>query len=238
MPTYRQLEEESAWRAQFVPPNLKTLAANLEAYFEPGIVNVGVYGDNRHLKGYHRSRRWIQNSRYCSNRFYSVSETAGNRNGGNENWISGLDLVVGRVVASVVTARLNVARQHGRIPYVTQVLLERDPWHVHVSIDRAHADDDHTELYRIITGASEPKGKLVELDIQLPELREGSEGGHVCTAQALLVARGFPTTVDGEFGPDTNEKTLAMQRQYGAEGIDGIWGPETWTIAITGEDKR
>lgn len=71
-----------------------------------------------------------------------------------------------------------------------------------------------------------------------PTIKRGSTGTDVRTAQGLLVARGHPVKVDGVFGPDTDDKTRDMQRRYGAEHVDGLWGPETWTIGLTGEDGR
>lgn len=237
MVSYAELETEEVWRAQLVPPGIKTLADALETFYDPGVTNVGVYGDYRHLKGYHRSRAWILGSRFATNRVYSVSETVGNRGGGNPNWISGLDLVLGYVRSRLAWDHINHAMQHSQISYVRQALLERDPWHLHLSLDRGYADADHSTLFRIITGQPWGRGTHVNVDVELPVLRQGAESRDIVTAQALLGARGHATNVDGEFGPKTHQATLDMQRAYGAEKLDGIWGPETWTIAITGEDR-
>lgn len=237
MPTAAQLAQEAEWRDQFVPPELADLVRNLDAYYDSGTINIGAFGDHRHLKGYHRSRSWIRNSKYCTNRSYSVSETTGNRAGGNDNWISAIDIVVGQARSQVIWARINYARQHGRLSYLREVLLERDPWHVHLSIERQHANDNHSLLFAIITGQDDPREGRVSFNVDMPELRKGAEGADVVTAQALLGARGFETAVDGDFGPHTDEQTRAMQTRYGAEAVDGIWGPETWTIAMTGEDR-
>lgn len=237
MPTKAELEAESCWRAQFVPDNLKVFVGRLEAYYDPHQVNVGAYGDYRHLKGYHRSRRWIKQSRFAASRSYSVTETDGNRTGGDDDAISGVDLIVGQQRSTQIFERVNYAKQHGRLPYLRQVLLERDPWHVHFSIDRGYSNGDFTRLFLIITGQDDPQEGRVSFHIDMPALRQGDEGGNVVTAQALLHARGFPTEIDGEFGPDTDTQTRRMQQQYDAESVDGIWGPETWTIAITGEDR-
>lgn len=237
MPGYERLEKESVWRNQFVPPNLTKLVRQLDAHFDVAATSIGAFGDHRHLKGYHRSRNWILQSLHCTNRGYSVTETAGNRSGGNGNWISGVDIAVGYEWSLSVWERVNKARQRGHIAYVRQALLERDPWHVHLSLDRAHANDNHGVLFGVIIGNGAALEREVKLDLSLPELRHGSESKHVLTAQGLLIARGFETALDGDFGPDTQKKTLAMQQHFGAEAVDGIWGPETWTIAITGEDK-
>lgn len=235
--TYEQLRTEPEWNAQYVPPYLAALGDMLERFFDPGRTNIGIYGDNRHRKGSHRSRRWIRESRYCTNRSYTVTETPGNRNGGNENWICGIDIVVGETRSKAIFHRLNEARQRGILTGIFQVLLERDPWHVHIGLDRAHANNNPQLLYAVITGTLDEGRGLVQFPVEMPELRQGSNGRDVITAQHLLSARGFETDVDGEFGPDTEAKTRAMQQQYGAESVDGLWGKETWTIAITGEDR-
>lgn len=237
MVTYAQLDTEQVWRDQVVPDNLRALVVNLEGFYDPNVTNIGAYGDNRHLRGYHRSRAWILNSRFCTNRTYSVTETAGNRSGGDSNWICGVDIVVGQARSEQIFRRVNEARQRGRVSYVRQVLLERDPWHVHLSLDRLHANDNHSELFAVITGTPYEGGVRVNFNVEMPVLRQGAEGGDVRTAQALLGARGFAVDADGDFGPKTEAATKAMQQRYGAEMVDGIWGQETWTIGITGEDR-
>lgn len=237
MPTEAQLKSEPEWNAQYVPPNLLNFVERLEAYYEPHQINIGSYGDYRHLRGYHRSRRWIRESRYCTDSRYSVVETYGNKNGGANDAISGVDIVVGQAQSRIIWARVHAAKQRGRLPYVLEILLERAPWHVHLGFDRAYSNGDFTELFLIITGQDDPREGLVSLNLEMPTLRNGSEGTHVITAQSLLCARGMPTELDGEFGAHTEAQTRAMQQTFGAEAIDGIWGPETWTIAITGEDR-
>lgn len=237
MPTPEQLKSEVVWRAQFVPENLRAFVARLEAYYDPGAVNIGAYGDYRHLKGYHRSRRWIRESVHCTNHKYSISETSGNRSGGDDDAISGLDIVVGQQRSQEIWTRVNYAREHGKLPYLRECKLERDPWHVHFGIDRGHSNGDFTKLFLIVTGQDDPQEGLVSFNLDMPSLRQGDEGSNVVTAQALLAARGHATDIDGQFGPHTDEQTRALQQQYGAESVDGIWGPETWTIAITAEDR-
>lgn len=237
MPTYDQLRTEEEWRDQYVPANLTVFVQRLEVYYDPGVINIGAYGDNRHLKGYHRSRRWILGSRFATSRSYSVTETVGNRTGGDPNWISGVDIVVGYDRSRQAWDRVNLAKQQGRLPYIREILLERDPWHLHLGIDRASANRDFTELFQIITGQPSEGSGRVSFPVDMPVLRRGMEGQDVVTAQALLTARGFATELDGDFGPHTEEQTKSMQARYGAESVDGIWGQETWTIGITGEDR-
>jgi Putative peptidoglycan binding domain len=237
MLTYAQLRAEQVWRDQIEPPELKRLRVDLEKYFDPSKTNIGTMGDNRHVRGYHRSRNWIVGSRFCRDRSYSTTETEGNRVGGDGDWVSAIDLVIGEARARAVAHRVDIARGRGQIRYVREILLERDPWHVHLSLDRAYANSNHDQLFRVITGVEPVGSAQVDVTVKMPVLKRGSQGGHVHTAQCLLVARGFATANDGDFGPDTYGKTMAMQKRYGAERVDGVWGPETWAIAISGEDR-
>ncbi|MEP9389763.1 N-acetylmuramidase domain-containing protein [Mesorhizobium sp. KR9-304] len=57
-------------------------------------------------------------------------------------------------------------------------------------------------------------------------LAEGSAGDAVRDLQQQLAALGYPLTVDGIFGKDTEEAVRAFQRDHGL-GPDGIVGPKT-----------
>lgn len=236
--TYAELRSEQVYRDMIEPPNLVTLRKNLQQHWPDKGMFFYSFPDNRHLRGYHLSRAWIEKSRFCTDRHYSVTETAGNRGGGDPNWTSAIDLVVGQPLALSIAHKVNVAKQRGDIGYIREVIIERDPWHCHLSLDRAHANDNHDTLFRIITGTYALGENTVDLNVTLPVLKNGSSGGFVLTAQHLLIARGCATAPDGDFGEDTEKQTKAMQSKYGAEKIDGVWGPETWTIGITGEDRR
>ncbi len=72
---------------------------------------------------------------------------------------------------------------------------------------------------------------------------QATADAQVKSAQALINARmgfvpGTSTWVvpDGFFGPKTEAATKTMQHLFQAEMVDGVWGPETWTIGVTGQD--
>lgn len=122
-------------------------------------------------------------------------------------------------------------------------------WHLHISLIRSRANENHADLFAVLSGVgwtppTRPTPTKPPADLEwteamirnLPVLNMGATGMHVRTAQGVLIARGYKVDVDGEFGADTRAKTLAMQKAYGAEDIDGSWGPETWTIGILGKD--
>lgn len=62
----------------------------------------------------------------------------------------------------------------------------------------------------------------------MPVLRRGSFGEVVGELQGLLRARGFPITVDNDFGAATELAVTGFQRMAGLEA-DGIAGQATWT---------
>lgn len=173
MPTYDQLDNEAAWRDEYEPPALKALAAGLRAAF-PGC---GVWGrgDNNHLRGYHRSRRWIQESQFCTDRTYSVSRTVGDRSGGDRNWACALDFGdVPQAELLAVCKRLDAAVRAGRLEKITEWygnlggdervdgydniadrLASADSshlTHLHMSFDRGRANEDHSDVLAVLIG--------------------------------------------------------------------------------------
>lgn len=176
MPSYDQLDNEAAWRDEFTPPALARLSSGLKAHW-PG-AGVWVRGDNEHLRGYHRSRRWIKESDYCTSRTYSVSRTVGDRSGGDSNWCCALDL--GNIAQSELHAackRLDAAVRAGRLEKVTEwygnfgndlrvdgydnisnQMASADSshlYHLHMSFDRGRANEDHSDVLAVLTGASD-----------------------------------------------------------------------------------
>jgi len=58
-------------------------------------------------------------------------------------------------------------------------------------------------------------------------VRQGQSGNLVWLLQAGLYVNGFPTALDGIFGPNTEAQVRAFQRANGL-GVDGIAGPNTF----------
>ena len=172
------VDEEPWWLAETVPPHLHALIVGLRAHFKAGPNDIGAKGDTNHLRGYHRSRAWVKNSPYCTNRTYSVTETPGNRSGGNANWLCAIDVGgMAQVELLAMCQRLDVAVRAGRLEKVTEWygnlggddrvdgynnianrLASSDSSHLshlHLSFDRGRVDEDHTDLLNILTGAED-----------------------------------------------------------------------------------
>lgn len=236
MPSLQELQAEEAWRNERVPTSLSGLRRKLLDRYGWDDNAIGIIGDQHHLAGYHRSREWIRTSAFCADHDYSVTETPGNRSGGNGDNVAGVDIETGEASTKAIYARLRTAKAAGRLPMIRQIILENSPWHVHLSFDRGMLDMDMQPVYDAITHDDNGGIKMVQVHVILPELRQGAEGKDVVTLQALLTARGIPTKLDGVFGPITDANTRQMQTNFGAEDVDGVWGPETWTIGFAGAD--
>ena len=67
----------------------------------------------------------------------------------------------------------------------------------------------------------------------LPVLSTGSGGVLVKTIQGLCGARGYQVAIDGEFGNGTENAVKSVQAAWHLT-VDGIVGPTTWPVLITG----
>lgn len=175
MPSYDQLDNEEEWRDEVAAPALVILANRIKAAI-PG-AGVWIRGDNEHLRGYHRSRRWINNSIYCTDRNYSVTRTLGDRQGGDGDWACAVDISVPQSILIPMCQRLDAACRAGRLEKITEWYGNTggdqrvDGWdnisnraasadsshlsHLHMSFDRGRANEDHTDLFLILIGAED-----------------------------------------------------------------------------------
>ena len=64
-----------------------------------------------------------------------------------------------------------------------------------------------------------------------PLVRQGDRNHPVQTLQELLREAGYPLTVDGSFGPLTDQAVRSFQ-QANHLNVDGIVGPQTWGALI------
>jgi hypothetical protein len=174
MPSYLELAAEPWWRDEYIPPNLKILCERLQAFYGVGWTHIGCKGDNNHLRGAHRSRAWIKKSIYCTDRLYTVSRTSGDRSGGDSNWLAGMDATIPNDKLIAACRRLDEAVRAGLLEKITEWYGNDDGdnrvdgydnianrvassdashlWHLHLTFDRGRANEDHTDVYEILTG--------------------------------------------------------------------------------------
>lgn len=182
MPSYLELAKEPAWGAEFAPPNLNLFYQQLRQFYGLGPAAIGGKGDNRHLSGYHRSRRWIKESIYCTNRTYSVTRTEDR--GGDDNWLAALDATIPAQQLHDACHRLDAAVRAGQLPQVAQWFGTFDGetvvgwsygqpaksddshlFHLHISFYRSLANADETQLYGILTGTSEGDDTMAKIGL-------------------------------------------------------------------------
>jgi hypothetical protein len=72
MPTYAELNQEKAYRDEYMTDAMEWACDEIARGLVIPRVNVGAKGDNKHLNGGHRSQRWILTSKWCTNRRYTV----------------------------------------------------------------------------------------------------------------------------------------------------------------------
>ncbi|MBX6750937.1 MAG: peptidoglycan-binding protein [Micromonosporaceae bacterium] len=232
MPTLAQLQAESWWGRETIPPNLAALRTRLLNHWKLSGSAIGIKGDANHLRGYHRSREWIKNSKYATNRSYSVSETPGNRAGGDSRWIAAMDITLPRDLLIQVCQRLDAAVRAGRLEKITEWYGNKDGdsrvdgydnirnavatsdsshlWHLHMSFDRGRVNDNHDDVFAVLTGTATEGGDDMYC-------KYGDSGFKVWELQAGLAELGFdPGPIDGKYG----DKTAAALVKAGLVGGD------------------
>jgi hypothetical protein len=99
--------------------------------------------------------------------------------------------------------------------------------HVHVSVKPDTLDQTQDWAVRI---AGEPGEVPISTSTPAsthPLLKKGASGEAVRTLQRLLTELGFASSVDGQFGPNTEATVMRFQESRGL-GADGKVGPATW----------
>lgn len=160
MPTYAELAAEQWWGREVVTPELTWLGTELCRRTGRPRDAAGSKGDNRHLRGSHRSQEWIKHSRYCTNRSYTVQSGL---TSAQLRHIAGFDFNPGSAAQMVAQSkRIIAAMRAGQLDEVLEFYGTVDGktvtgwnnrenryatsdsshlWHWHISIDRRRCAD-------------------------------------------------------------------------------------------------
>ncbi|WP_433460685.1 hypothetical protein [Micromonospora sp. CA-248212] len=158
MATYAQLQAESYWTREIVTDEIDWLGDELCRRTNRPRTAFGSKGDNAHLRGAHRSQEWIERSRYCTSRTYTVQSGL---TAEQKRHVAGLDFTPGsdmqmiaqckRLLAAMKAGRLDEVREfYGNVDgdrivdgwdNVADRAASSDSshlWHWHLTIDRRH----------------------------------------------------------------------------------------------------
>jgi hypothetical protein len=118
MPSYPVLEREAAWYDEYTTAAMKEFTRTMTVAFAG--TQVWTKGDNSpgHMRGAHRSRRWIKTSQHCTNRTYTV--TAPDDLLGDQNAIAGADWAAPRAVLIPACQRLDAAVRAGQFEEISE----------------------------------------------------------------------------------------------------------------------
>jgi len=157
MPTYAQLQSESWWTREIVTPELDWLGDELCRRTKRPRGAFGVKGDNKHLRGSHRSQEWILKSKYATSRTYTVQSGL---TATQQRHLCGVDFVPGEWgsaaserLMKAQTGRLIAAMKAGQLNEVREVFGTTNGRTVtgynNVTNQPATSDDSHLEHWHL-----------------------------------------------------------------------------------------
>lgn len=169
MATLLQLESESYWGREEVPPSLDRCFRAACRHFGTDPSGGGTRGNTVHLTGRHRSVEWVRNSAFCTDRSYGTRD--GRDTSGNPRIIRAFDVPLPPPQMVAVSRRLDAAVRAGRAPKIAEWFGTFDNravtgWfeghrssadsshllHVHVGLWTRYADGDLSDVLAILTG--------------------------------------------------------------------------------------
>lgn len=205
MPTLLQLQSERWWNDEVVPPAVDWLGDQLCTETGRPRSAFGCKGDTLHMRGSHRSQAWLLNSRYATNRTYTVQSGLTVE---QSNWCSGVDFTPGSPTRMIQQCkRIDSALRAGVLEEVREFYgnLDGDKivdgwdnianraatsdsshlWHWHLTLDRRYANTQsimarilHIVLGDAMTLSTAQETKLVNDTTQTRSLlHDGKRGG-------------------------------------------------------------
>jgi len=169
--SYDILDNEAAWRDETEAPATAAFNARLRTRYGLSRSEGGSKGDNNHLKGRHRSRRWALESAYCTDRTYGTRDARDRT--GDGDWLRATDIGISGAEHHAVSRRLDAAVRAGQLPELAEWFGSFDGstvvgwfeghtsssddshlFHIHIGWWTQYADDAgfFDRLYEILTG--------------------------------------------------------------------------------------
>jgi len=227
MPTAEQVRAETWWDREIVPASLDNLVDRLCAHYGVPRTYGGTKGNEAHLKGRHRSIEWALNSAYCRDRSYGTVDLRDRR--GNWRHIRAFDLKLPAAPLQALCRRLDTAVRAGRLPQIAEWFGTFDGrtvvgWfegrpassddshlgHLHGGLWTVNADDDHSDLFAILTGD----------DMTLTTGQEGALGVAYQAGLALITGAEKTLPAAADPGGKTVWATAAIRQLVGK--VDGL----------------
>lgn len=103
--------------------------------------------------------------------------------------------------------------------------------HLHVSVgpEKSKYDDNRPWGINDESTLTPPRLRRIIMNVGMPLLKKGHEGGDVTSLQVLLNEKaGQGLKVDGDFGKKTKAAVINVQNFFNLNLIDGEVGEETW----------
>ncbi|RZU75016.1 hypothetical protein EV384_3528 [Micromonospora kangleipakensis] len=196
--TLSQLRSEPFWRNETVPPNLTEFVFALADHFGLPHGRAGTVGNFKHLEGRHRSIEWSLNSAFCTDRKYGTQDRRDTRGNHRHIRAVDLTWIVNRNNQDQIAKakaefhplchRLDNAVRAGLLPQVAEWFgtfngNEVSGWskggpdssdsshlnHLHIGFWTENADDDHSDIFGILTESVTPPGD----DMSVADVRTG-----------------------------------------------------------------
>lgn len=152
MPLLSQLEAEPWWDREIVTDELAALGATMRQAWGLPADAIGTKGNEVHLRGGHRSQEWIRNSRWCTDRAYTVQAGL---TADQIRHVAAFDVTPGewgtpdnRQRMITITGRIVAARKAGKLPEITEVFGTLDGTTVYGGADSSHLDHLHLTFDR------------------------------------------------------------------------------------------
>lgn len=249
MVTLLQLRSEPWWDREVITSELDWLGDELCARTGRSRAAAGTKGDYAHLNGGHRSQEWIANSRWCTDRSYTVQ---GGLTADQKRHVAAFDFTPGSPDAMIAQCkRLMAAMRAGRLDEVVELYGNVDGdqwvdgwdnlrdravtsdsshlWHWHITIDRRHVAN-RALMERIAAIALGEDTAVSDEDVIKGLLVLFDEAANRSTPRGRAFSDDFRVAVSGS--TFTKPVWSTLMGYDGAVETPANWGSENTHLAL------